>query len=53
MALDPDFGNLDEVLKRFSDAGEREAITEAAYEHALSAHTYADRMRRLDSLLRS
>ncbi len=31
LALDPDLGNLDDVLRRFVDNDERTAVTEAAY----------------------
>lgn len=53
LALDPDFGNLDDVLRRFADEGERTALTEAAYEHVLTGHTYEHRARQVEGLLRS
>jgi hypothetical protein len=53
LAVDHDFANLDDVLRRFADAGERRAIVERAYEHVMAGHTYAHRMRQLGGLLRS
>jgi hypothetical protein len=53
LALDSDFGNLDDVLQRFADLGERTAVTEAAYSHVLAGHTYGHRMQQLEDLLRS
>jgi hypothetical protein len=52
LALDFDFGNLDDVLRRFVDNDERIAVTEAAHEHVLAGHTYEHRMRQLEGLLR-
>lgn len=52
LALDSDFGNLDEVMRRFADEGERTAVTEAAYAHARANHTYEHRVRQLEGLLR-
>ena len=52
LALDHDFGNLDDVLRRFADEGERTAVTEAARAHVLAGHTYVHRMRQLETLLR-
>jgi len=53
LAVHPDFGNLDEILRRFSDIHERNAIVECAYEHIMAGHTYAHRMRQVANLLRS
>jgi Glycosyl transferases group 1 len=53
LALDPDFGNLDEVLRRFSDERERTAVTDVAHAHVLASHTYPHRMQQLENLLRS
>ncbi len=44
LALDEDLSNLDEVLRRFRDPGERARIVDAAHQHVLAAHTYAHRM---------
>jgi hypothetical protein len=52
LALDPDFGNLNDVLRRFGDEGERTAVTEAAHEHVLAGHTYKHRMQQVEGLLR-
>ena len=43
LALDDDLANLDEVLRRFRDEGERRRIVDAAHQHVLAAHTYAHR----------
>jgi hypothetical protein len=43
IAIDSDFGNLDEAVRRFMEPCERQRITENAYEFAMSAHTYAHR----------
>lgn len=53
LALDQDFGNIDEVLRRFTDFDERRRITESAFTHVLSAHTYWHRACRLEFLLRA
>ena len=52
LALDHDFGNLDDVLRRFADEPERTAVAEAAHAHVLAGHTYEHRMREVESLLR-
>jgi spore maturation protein CgeB len=43
IAIDSDFANLDEAVRRFMEPCERQRITENAYEFAMSAHTYAHR----------
>lgn len=53
LALDHDFANLDEVLRRFKDSGERRAVADCAYEHVMQRHTYGHRVRQLANLLRS
>jgi len=53
LALDHDFGNLDDVLRRFSDERERTAVTDEAHAHVLASHTYPHRMQQLENLLRS
>ena len=52
LAVDFDFGNLGEILRRFNDKSERAAITEAAYELVMRSHTYEQRMYELERLLR-
>lgn len=52
LALDHDFGNLDDVLRRFADEGERVAVTETAHAHVLAGHTYQHRMQQIEGLLR-
>ncbi|MGI8526922.1 MAG: glycosyltransferase family protein [Pseudolabrys sp.] len=53
LALESDFSNLDEVLRRFCDDGERAVVTRAAHSHVLAGHTYDHRMRQLEDLMRS
>jgi hypothetical protein len=53
LAVDHDFANLDDVLRRFADAGERRVIVERTYDHVMAGHTYAHRMHQLGGLLRS
>ncbi len=45
IAIDPGFGNLDEAVQKFKDAGLRQKIVDDCYEHILSSHTYAHRTR--------
>jgi len=40
-----DRSNLGEAVRRFRDEGYRQAIAERAYEHVMSNHTYAHRVR--------
>ena len=40
-----DRSNLGEAVRRFRDEGYRQAIAECAYEHVMSNHTYAHRVR--------
>lgn len=51
LALDHDFSNLDDVLARFRDPGQRARVTGAALELALSSHTYAHRVQQTARLL--
>jgi hypothetical protein len=51
LALDDDFANLDEVLRRFSDPSVRNVIVEQAHAHALASHTYTHRMRQVAKAL--
>jgi len=40
-----DRSNLDEAVRRFRDEGYRQTIAERAYEHVMTNHTYAHRVR--------
>ena len=51
-ALDEDFANLDDILRRFGDASERRLIVETAYAHVMEAHTYAHRVQKIETVLR-
>jgi hypothetical protein len=44
LSLAPDYSNLEEVLRRFRDEGERGRIAQLAREHVLQHHTYAHRI---------
>jgi hypothetical protein len=44
LSLAPDFSNLDEVIRRFRDEGERGRIASLALEHVMEHHTYARRI---------
>lgn len=50
LALEPDFSNLDEVMRRFRDAGERARVVDGALAHAMAHHTYAHRMQAVAAL---
>jgi hypothetical protein len=52
LALDRDFGNVNDVIARFSDPDERLAVAERAYRHILEHHTYAHRARQVEAVLR-
>ena len=43
IAIDSDFSNVEDAVRRYKDAGERQRIVDAAYDHVMSAHTYAHR----------
>lgn len=51
LALDKDFGNLEDVMQRFSDMGVRRTITEEAYAYVTATHTYAHRLRQVEQIL--
>ncbi|MFA5794779.1 MAG: glycosyltransferase [Candidatus Brocadiia bacterium] len=51
IALKRDFSNIDDVLARFRDQDYRIKMTDAAYEHIMSAHTYRHRINEILSLL--
>jgi hypothetical protein len=51
IALDHEFRNLDDALRRFLDAAERKSIVDEAYSHVMESHTYAHRMRQLHQVL--
>jgi hypothetical protein len=42
-----DLSDIDDAIGRFRDAAQRERIVNEAYEHVLSAHTYAHRVKSL------
>jgi hypothetical protein len=44
LALDEDLGNVEDVLRRFADAAERQRIREAAHQLAMTSHTYEHRV---------
>ena len=44
LAVDADFANLDDVLRRFRDPGERRRIADNAYAHVGERHTYRSRV---------
>jgi glycosyl transferase family 1 len=47
IAVRRDLSNIDEAIARFKDPACRAAVTDHAYEHVLSGHTYAHRVRAL------
>ena len=51
IAIDSDFYNVDDAVRHFRDAGERQRIVDAAYDHVLSTHTYAHRAAELRNRL--
>ena len=50
LVLQRDFSNVEEVLRRFRDDAELEALTGRAYEHVRAAHTLRHRV---EALLRA
>lgn len=44
LALEPDFSNIDDILRRFSDPVERTGIVDRLHALVLDRHTYAHRM---------
>ena len=51
IALDPDLGNLREVIERFRDATERSRVAEAAHTMVYDGHTYRHRLAALHSMV--
>lgn len=51
IALDPDLGNLTEVIERFRDPTERSRVAEAAYTMVRDRHTYRHRLADLHAML--
>lgn len=51
LALNPDFSNIEAVMERFRDPGERGRITAAAHAQVMGAHTYPHRVARLAAAL--
>ena len=53
IAVDADFTNVEDAVRRFRDPVQRQAIVDRAYDHVVSGHTYAHRTRTvLDELRR-
>jgi Glycosyl transferases group 1 len=44
LAVDADYGNIDEVIDRFRDRQQRDAITVRALDHVMTGHTYRHRV---------
>ena len=44
IAIRKDFSNIEDAIRRFKDADYRNAMTERAFGHVLSAHTYGHRV---------
>lgn len=44
IALAPDFSNIESVMARFRDRGERETVAADAHAHVMAAHTHAHRI---------
>lgn len=53
IALEPDFSNIDEVLRRFRDESEHRRMVDAAYDTAMSSHTYAHRIEQIYDALQA
>jgi hypothetical protein len=51
VALNDDFSNTGEVLHLLRSASARKSIVDRAYEHVMSAHTYAHRLQSLENAL--
>lgn len=51
IALESDFSNIEEVLRRFSDQTERSRIVDAAYALVMDQHTYAHRVEQVHAAL--
>lgn len=51
IALNRDFSNIDDVLKRFRDLPFREKMVNQTYEYAMDCHTYRHRMQEIARLV--
>lgn len=51
LALERDFSNIDDVMKRFLDTGYRREMVERTYEYVMSEHTYRNRLNTIRKLL--
>ena len=51
LAVEPDYSNLDEVLRRFADEKLREQVCDTALDYVLDAHTHQHRMSELRAAL--
>lgn len=43
IAIESDFGNIDDAISRFKDSTERQRIVDEAYEYVMDAHTHQHR----------
>lgn len=43
IGIDPSLEDAPEAVRRFKDAGTRQAVVDRAYDHVMAAHTYAHR----------
>lgn len=50
--LEPDFGNIKDVLERFNDLDHCQRIVDTAYDELMAKHRYAHRMTDLEQALR-
>jgi Glycosyl transferases group 1 len=53
LAVEPDYSNADDVIRRFKDVTERQRIVDNAYDFVMAGHTYADRARMVHEALTS
>jgi hypothetical protein len=51
IALDPDLGNISEVIERFRDPTERARVADAAHDLILERHTYRHRLAALHQMV--
>lgn len=51
LALERDFSNIDDVMKRFLDLDYRRQMVDRTYAYVLSEHTYKNRMKAIGKLL--
>jgi len=49
LGIEPDFSNIEHVIRRFKDPAERQLIVESAYQHVMTSHTYAHRIAAIQS----